>query len=86
MSPLAELNWYHYTSAGNHGLPQALGEGDGLINFGTSGVSGNNVVTAAAGFKAQLNCHIDVGAAWETPLGRKDLLGQRLLVQLILRY
>ena len=38
--PLAELNWFHYTGSGDRGLPAALGEGDGLLNLGTSGVAG----------------------------------------------
>lgn len=85
--PLAELNWYQYVSSGDRGLPPALGEGDGLINFGTSGMSGKDLLTGALGLKAKINRHIEAGAAWETPLSsRKDLVGQRLIVEMIFRY
>ncbi len=85
--PLLELNWFHYTSGGDRGLPPALGEGDGLINLGTSGVAGNDLVTLAVGLKAMLNRHLETGAAWEVPLSnRKDLIDNRLTFEIILRY
>lgn len=85
--PLAEVNWYQYASGGNRGLPAAVGEGDGLINLGTSGVGGNTLVTAALGLKAKLSRNLEFGAAWETPLtSRKDLLLNRLVAEVILRY
>ncbi|MBX7103215.1 MAG: hypothetical protein K1X57_03995 [Gemmataceae bacterium] len=85
--PLMEVNWYHYTAGGNRGLPAAIGEGDGLINLGTTGVAGNDLVTMAFGAKAKINCHAEVGAAWEFPVSnRKDLIDNRLTCELILRY
>ncbi len=85
--PLIELNWFHYASGGDRGLPPALGEGDGLLNLGTSGVSGNDLVTMAVGLKAAVNRHLDTGAAWEFPLSnRKDLIDNRLTFEIILRY
>jgi hypothetical protein len=85
--PLIELNWFNYTGGGRRGLPPALGEGDGLLNLGTSGVAGNNLVTFAVGAKAMLSDHLETGVAWEFPLSnRNDLLDNRLLVELILRY
>lgn len=85
--PLAELNWFHYTAGGRRGLPSALGEGDGLLNLGTSDVAGNDLVTAAVGIKAVIGKHLDVGVAYETPLSnRKDLLDHRILVEAIVRY
>ncbi len=87
ISPLVELNWYHWTDGGNRGLPAALGEGDGLINFGTSGVAGNDLVTVAAGVKAQLSDHLEVGVAYETPISnREDLIDHRIIAQVIFRY
>ena len=47
--PLVEMNWFHYVAGGEHGLPASVGEGDGLINLGTSGVAGNDLVTLAIG-------------------------------------
>lgn len=85
--PLAELNWFHSTAGGDRGLPAALGEGDGLVNLGTSGVAGNDLVTAAFGGRAVLSEHISVGAAWEFPLSnRQDLIENRFLLDLIIRY
>lgn len=85
--PLVELNWFHWTDGGNRGLPPILGEGDGLINLGTSGVAGNDLVTVAFGLKAQFSPHAEAGFAWELPVSnRRDLINNRLLVELILRY
>ena len=84
---LVEFNWFHYTSGGNRGLPSLLGEGDGLLNLGTSGVTGNDLVTIAVGGKVMLSENLEVGIAWETPLSnRKDLIDNRILSEMILRY
>lgn len=85
--PLVEANWFHYTSGGNHGLPPALGEVDGLVNLGTSGVGGNDLVTTAVGLKAKINCHLETGAAWEVPVSnRHDFINNRLTFEMIVRY
>ena len=85
--PLIEVNWFHWTESGDRGLPPALGEGDGLINLGTSGVAGNDLVTFAVGVKAILSKNMDVGVAYETPISnRKDLIDNRILAELIIRY
>lgn len=85
--PLAELNWFHYTAGGNRGLPPALGEGDGLVNLGTSGVAGNDLVTAAFGARAVLSQNVSMGAAWELPVSnRHDLISNRLIIDFIVRY
>lgn len=85
--PMIEANWYHWVSSGNRGLPAALGEGDGLINLGTSGVTGNDLVTVAIGAKAKLSSHVEFGGAWELPVSpRHDLLNNRLTADLIFRY
>ena len=85
--PLVELNWFHWVAGGNRGLPAALGEGDGLLNLGTTGVAGNDLVTAAIGGKYKFGPHAELGAAWEFPISnRRDLIDNRLLVEFILRY
>ena len=85
--PLVELNWFHYTDGGNRGLPAAVGEGDGLINLGTSGVAGNDLVTVAVGASAILNDHMQTGFVWETPISnREDLIDHRITFEFILRY
>ncbi len=85
--PLVELNWFHWVAGGNRGLPPILGEGDGLLNLGTSGVAGNDLVTFAVGGKFKLSPHAELGAAWEFPISnRRDLIDNRLTVEFILRY
>jgi hypothetical protein len=85
--PLVEANWFHWTQGGNHGLPPALGEGDGLLNLGTSGVAGNDLVTVAAGVKAVLSPYVTTGIAYETTVSnRQDLLNDRILFEMIFRY
>jgi hypothetical protein len=85
--PLVEVNWFHWTQSGDRGLPPSLGEGDGLLNLGTSGVAGNDLVTIAVGIKAIVNQHLNIGAAYETPLSAPhDLLENRLLAEIIFRY
>lgn len=84
--PLFEVNWFHYTGSGNH-LDTGGIEGDGLLNLGAIGVEGQNLVTFAFGAKAKLNCNVELGAAWEFPVtGRRDLIENRLVTELILRY
>ncbi len=85
--PLVELNWFHYTDGGNRGLPPAIGEGDGLLNLGTSGVAGNDLVTIGLGASALLSNHLQTGIVYETPLSnRQDLIDHRIMFELILRY
>lgn len=84
--PLAELNVFYYTGGGDR-LPNVVGEGDGLLNFGTVGVTGNTLVTVAFGAKAKLSCNLELGAAYEFPItDRKDLIENRLVTELIIRY
>lgn len=85
--PLAEMNWFHYTHGGDRGLPPAVSEGDGLLNLGTSGVAGLDIVTLAAGVKARLGDHAETGLAWELPISnQKGLIDNRLVFEFILRY
>jgi hypothetical protein len=85
--PLVELNWIHHVEGGNRGLPAALGEADGLINLGTTGVAGNDFVTVAAGLKAKVCRNLDAGIAFEVPVSnRRDIMSNRVLGELILRY
>lgn len=84
--PLVEMNWYHYVQGGA-ALPATLGEGDGLLNFGTNGMAGHDLVTTALGLKAKLGRHVETGAAWEFPISaHHDIIDSRLTAELILRY
>jgi hypothetical protein len=85
--PLLECNWYHYTADGNRDLPPSFGGGDGLLNLGTPGIDGSDLVTAAVGLKVLMTDHASMGCAWEVPLSnRQDLVNNRLTVEMQLRY
>lgn len=82
---LAEINWYHYLKAGDGGLPGI--EGGDLINLGSTGVAGNDIVTGAFGVKYKPSGRTEIGLAWENPLtDRRDVLENRLTVDWIFRY
>jgi hypothetical protein len=85
--PLVEVNWFHYDRSGDRGIPPEFGEGDGLINLGTSGVTRDELVTMAVGLKAAISPNLETGAAWEFPISsRKDLIDNRITFEVILRY
>lgn len=83
--PMIELTWVNYTSSGQ---ARNLGfEGRDLFNFGSTGVSGHNDVTLAAGARYKFTEAIQMGAAAQFPLGgRRDLSDFRLTVDMIFRF
>ena len=82
---LAEINLYHYLKAGDGGIPGL--EGGDLINLGSTGVAGNDIVTGAFGLKYKPSNRTEIGIAWENPLtDRRDVLENRLNVDWIFRY
>jgi hypothetical protein len=82
---LNEYNWYHWLGAGQDG-PGGI-EGLDIINLGSPGVSGNDIVTSAIGFKFKPGRHMETGFAFEFPLTeRRDIIDNRITVDLILRY
>lgn len=82
---LTEFNWFHWTESGAGGINGVSG-GD-LFNLGSTGVAGNDIVTGAIGVKYKPNRLTEIGVAWENPLTeRRDVLENRLTVDLILRY
>lgn len=84
--PLVEMNLFHYTAGGNQ-LPPVVGEGDGLLNLGTSGMDGKVLLTTAVGAKFKLSNHAYAGVAYEFPLtDYKGLLNNRITVDFVLRY
>jgi hypothetical protein len=82
--PLAELNWFQYTT---NGTTQAVsGEGRDLFNFGSAS-KGANLLTGALGFRFKIIEAAQLGAAFELPLiGNKDLTQYRFTLDLIFRY
>lgn len=80
-----ECNWYHWMGSGRNGIPGV--EGVDLFNFGSTGVSGNDIVTGAFGFKIKPTPWQEIGVAWEVPLTeRRDILENRLTADWIVRY
>ncbi len=81
-----EVNWFHWMKSGtNAGLAGI--EGGDLINLGSTGVAGNDIVTQAIGAKVKVSRNLIVGLAWEFPLtSRKDVLEDRLTMDVIMRY
>lgn len=83
---LMEFNWYHYMSSGN-AFTLAPIEGGDLFNFGSVGVSGNDIVTGAFGIKVKPALRSELGVAWEAPLtSRRDVLDNRITADLIVRF
>jgi hypothetical protein len=84
--PLVEVNWLYYTQGGDS-FPNALGEGDGLLSFGTQGVAGTHRVSIAAGLKAKVRKNIEIGGAYERLVtGGNGILDDRIVGEVILRY
>lgn len=82
---VGELNWYHWMGSGNNGIPGV--EGGDLFNFGSTSVSGNDIVTGALGLKYKPSNSLELGIAWELPFTeRRDVLRDRLTVDCIFRY
>lgn len=80
-----ECNWYYYMSSGN-GLQAPIGGGD-LFNLGSVSMAGASAVTGAYGMKYKPSKHVEMGVAYEIPYSpRRDLLQNRLTVDLILRF
>ena len=82
---LVELNWYHWMRSGE-AAPFNF-EGGDVFNLGSADVAGNDIVTGAVGGRFKATESVIFGCAWEIPLtNRRDLLHDRLTVDMILRY
>ena len=82
---LTEVNWYHWMRSGAGGVPGL--EGLDVINLGSTGVAGNDIVTGAVGAKYKHSAYSELGFAWEVPLtDRRDIIDNRLTIDYILRY
>jgi len=83
---LVEFNWFNWVKSGTNPALNEI-EGFDLINLGSTGVAGNDIVTAAVGAKYKPNGHTELGVAWEFPLtDRRDIMENRLTADIILRY
>lgn len=80
-----EANWYHWLSNGNQFNGSV--EGLDLFNLGATDVNGHDIVTGAYGVKYKPNGHLELGIAYEIPYTeRKDILQNRLTVDMIIRF
>jgi hypothetical protein len=83
--PMVEINGVTYTRNANS-FPANF-EGGDLINLGATRVSGQTVMTVAAGARYRFTDNVCFGAAWEYPMtSRKDLFQNRVTVDLIIRW
>jgi hypothetical protein len=83
---LTEMNWFHWTKSGQDGPLPGI-EGLDLINLGSPGVAGNDIVTQAFGVKLKPSGNQEIGLAYEIPLTqREDIIENRITVDWIWRY
>lgn len=81
-----EANWYHWIRSGQDGPIPGI-EGLDVINLGSPGVAGNDIVTSAVGAKLKPSGNSEIGVAFEFPLTeRRDIIDNRLTVDWIFRY
>lgn len=83
--PLIEINGIHYTDGG-----RALGvnfEGIDYANLGAALVEGNDLITAAVGFRYLTEGLGSFGLAYEKPVtSRSDLFGERITGDWVIRF
>jgi hypothetical protein len=62
-------------------------EGADVLNLGSEGVAGNNLVTVAFGGRVPINRHLSLGAAYEFPVThREDIFDQRVSLNALLEF
>ena len=55
-----------------------------MLNFGSQGVKGNDIVSFTVGARMKLMEEMSLGIGWEHPIThRKDLLQNRLYINLL---
>ncbi len=82
--PIAELNYFQYTTNGHERA--FSGEGHDLFNFGSQS-KGASLVTGALGGRFKITEAAQIGAAYELPLfGNRDVFNYRFTMDLIFRY
>jgi hypothetical protein len=80
-----EFNWWNYLSDGT-AFPGGP-EGGDIFNLGSSGITGNDLVTQAVGARIKPRRNIEMGSAYEFPLtARQGLMKDRITMDLIVRY
>ena len=83
---VTELAWWHWVDSARAGLPLGVA-GQDVFNLPSINVDGNDLVTQNVGLKYKPTAHVEAGIAYEFPLtGFKDVIDDRLQLDLILRY
>jgi len=85
--PFIEVNWFHYTGSGKAIV--ANFEGGDLFNFGSTGASGEDIVSLGVGVRYKFfgSESYQIGTAFEFPLTKgKDILDWRWTIDFIWRY
>ena len=81
-----ELAWWHWTDAADQGFAIGI-SGQDLFNLSASDVEENDLVTQNVGMKFKPRRDVEAGIAYEFPLTEfKDIIDDRLQLELILRY
>lgn len=84
-APLVEVNGLYYTNNGN-ALPISNDGGD-YTNLGAANVDGNNVISAALGFRYRISDNLDFGAGYESGItNRDDFIDDRVTIDLVYRF
>lgn len=81
---VSEAAWWHWMSDADTGLPLGVA-GQDLFNLSATNVAGNNLFSKNFGVKYKPNRNMELGVAYEFPIGREDVLRDRVQVDLILR-
>jgi hypothetical protein len=62
-------------------------EGADVVNLGSSGVAGNDLVTLAFGARIPVNRHVSFGVIYELPIThREDIFNQRVMMSVVLEF
>lgn len=81
-----EFIWWHWTDSAATGLPLGVA-GQDAFNLSSTNVTGNDLLTQSVGFKFKPSGNTELGLGYEFPLtGRRDIIDNRLQLDLILRY
>ena len=81
-----EFIWWHWTDSAAVGLPLGVAGHDAFNLFSTN-VTGNDLLTQSVGFKLKPSGNTELGIGYEFPLtSRRDIIDDRLQLDLILRY
>lgn len=81
-----EVNWFHWLRSGDNALTNGIAGFD-LMNLGSTGIAGLDVVSMAAGTTIKMHCNDELSLGYEFPVtGRTDILRDRFYFTYAWRY